>query len=171
MGPPNLKIWAERKSKIESGMTKGDEKKQLIGNEGAGLGSDISIAIYSDWRDADGSPLPEELADYGYTGRLAKIVAANQLAPVGANSLSQFKIKPGQQVQVIQLPEKVLAKQHLYLQVAGQPENRNPDFSSEGSASGILKYRPKHYVPVQVPLHDEEASELARQAYLSLIHI
>ena len=165
MGPPNLKIWAERKSKIESGMTKGDEKKQLIGNEGAGLGSDISIAIYSDWRDADGSPLPEELADYGYTGRLAKIVAANQLAPVGANSLSQFKIKPGQQVQVIQLPEKVLAKQHLYLQVAGQPENRNPDFSSEGSASGILKYRPKHYVPVQVPLHDEEASELARQAY------
>lgn len=165
MGAPNLKIWAERKSKIESGMTKGDEKKQLIGNEGAGLGSDISIAIYSDWRDADGSPLPEELADYGYTGRLAKIVAANQLAPVGANSLSQFKIKPGQQVQVIQLSEKVLAKQHLYLQVAGQPENRNPDFSSNGSASGVLKYRPTHYVPVQVPLHDEETSELARQAY------
>jgi len=165
MGPPNLKIWAERKSKIESGMTKGDEKKQLIGNEGAGLGSDISIAIYSDWRDADGSPLPEELADYGYTGRLAKIVAANQLAPVGANSLSQFQIKPGQQVQVIQLPEKVLAKQHLYLQVAGQPENRNPDFSSEGAGKGILKYRPTRYVPVLVPLHDEETSELARQAY------
>ncbi|MDQ7986247.1 Ig-like domain-containing protein [Pseudomonas sp. G34] len=165
MGPPNLKIWAERKSKIESGMTKGDEKKQLIGNEGAGLGSDISIAIYSDWRDADGSPLPEELADYGYTGRLAKIVAANQLAPVGANSLSQFQIKPGQQVQVIQLPEKVLAKQHLYLQVAGQPENRNPDFSSEGAGKGILKYRPTHYVPVLVPLHDEETTELSRQAY------
>jgi hypothetical protein len=165
MGPPNLKVWAERKSKIEAGMTKGEQKKQLIGNEGAGLGSDISIAIYTDWRDADGSPLPEELADYGYTGRLAKIVAANQLAPVGANSLSQFKIKPGQQVQVIQLPEKVLAKQHLYLQVTGQPENRNPDFSSKGQASGILKYRPTHYVPVQVPLHDEEASELSRQAY------
>ncbi|WP_070884417.1 Ig-like domain-containing protein [Pseudomonas argentinensis] len=165
MGPPNLKIWAERKSKIESGMTKGDEKKQLIGNEGAGLGSDISIAIYSDWRDADGSPLPEELADYGYTGRLAKIVAANQLAPVGANSLSQFKIKPGQQVQVIQLPEKVLAKQHLYLQVAGQPENRNPNFSSEGAGKGILKHRPTHYVPVLVPLHDEETSEISRQAY------
>lgn len=169
MGPPNLKIWAERKSKIEAGMTKGEQKKQLIGNEGAGLGSDISIAIYTDWRDADGSPLPEELADYGYTGRMAKIVAANQLAPVGANSLSQFKIKPGQQVQVIQLPEKVLAKQHLYLQVAGQPENRNPDFSTIGSGSGILKYRPTHYVPVQVPLHDEEASELTRQAYRKAI--
>lgn len=162
--PPNLKIWAERKNKIEQGMTRGEEKKQLIGNEGAGLGSDISIAIYSDWRDQDGGPLPEALADYGYTGRLAKIVAANQLAPVGANNLSQFKIKPGQQVQVIQLPEKVLAKQHLYLQVAGQPENRNPDFAT-GNGEGILKYRPSKYVPVQVPLHDEEASEIARQAY------
>ncbi|MDP2745353.1 hypothetical protein [Pseudomonas sp.] len=162
--PPNLKIWAERKNKIEQGMTRGEEKKQLIGNEGAGLGSDISIAIYSDWRDQDGGPLPEALADYGYTGRLAKIVAANQLAPVGANNLSQFKIKPGQQVQIIQLPEKVLAKQHLYLQVAGQPENRNPDFAT-GNGEGILKYRPSKYVPVQVPLHDEQASEIARQAY------
>ncbi|SDM09544.1 hypothetical protein SAMN05216186_1522, partial [Pseudomonas indica] len=108
---------------------------------------------------------PEELGDYGYTGRLAKIVAANQLAPVGANNLSQFAIKPGRQVQVIHLPEKVLAKQHLYLQVAGQPSNRNPDFSSNGQASGLLKYRPTHYVPVKVPLHDEEASELSRQAY------
>jgi len=164
MGPPNLKVWAERKSKIEQGMTRGEEKKQLIGNEGAGLGSDISVAIYTDWRDSDDSPLSEELADYGYTGRLAKIVAANQLAPVGANNLSQFQIKPGQQVQVIQLPEKVLAKQHLYVQVAGQPTNRNPDFSS-GGGSGILRYRPSKFVPVRVPLHDEEASELARQAY------
>ncbi|MDG9925147.1 MULTISPECIES: hypothetical protein [unclassified Pseudomonas] len=164
MSPPNLKVWAERKNKIEQGATKGEEKKQLIGNEGAGLGSDISIAIYTDWLDVDGTPLPEELADYGYTGRLAKIVAANQLAPVGANNLSQFQIKPGQHVQVIQLPEKVLAKQHLYLQVAGQPTNRNPDFSS-GGGSGILQYRPSKFVPVMVPLHDEEASELARQAW------
>lgn len=164
LAPPNLKLWAERKSKIEQGMTKGEDRKQLIGSEGAGLGSDVSIAIYSDWRDQDGSPLPEELADYGYTGRLAKIVAENQLAPSGVNNLSQFKIKPGQQVQVIQLPEKILAKQHLYLQVAGQPDNRNPDFAS-GAGTGILKYRPNHYVPVKVPLHDEEASEISRQAY------
>ncbi|WP_236205924.1 COG1470 family protein [Pseudomonas tohonis] len=165
LSPPNLKVWAERKTKIEKGITKGKEQKNLIGNEGAGLGSDISIAIYTDWRDIDGGALPEELADYGFTGRMAKIVAANQLAPVGANNLSQFKIKPGQQVQIIQLPEKVLAKQHLYLQVTGQPENRNPDFSSKGQASGILKYRPTHYVPVRVPLHDEEGSELSRQAW------
>lgn len=165
LAPPNLKVWAERKNKIEKGMTSGEVKKHLIGSEGAALGSDISIAIYTDWRDVDGGALPEELADYGYTGRLAKVVAANQLAPVGANSLSQFKIKPGQQVQVIQLPEKVLAKQHLYLQVAGQPDNRNPDFSSNGQAGGVLKYRPTHFVPVRVPLHDEEASELAKQAY------
>lgn len=164
LSPPNLKIWAERKNKIEQGMTKGETRKQLIGNEGAGLGSDVSIAIYTDWRDQDGGPLPEELGDYGYTGRLAKIVAENQLAPSGVNNLSQFKIKPGQQVQVITLPEKVLAKQHLYLQVAGQPDNRNPEFSS-GGGEGILQYRPTHFVPVQVPLHDEEASEIARQAY------
>ena len=121
LAPPNLKVWAERKNRIEYGATKGEEKKQLIGNEGAGLGSDVSVAIYTDWRDQDGSPLPEELADYGYTGRLAKIVAANQLAPAGANNLSQFPIKPGQQVQVIHLPEKVLAKQHLYLRFSGWP--------------------------------------------------
>ena len=130
LAPPNLKVWAERKNKIEKGMTKGEQKKQLIGNEGAGLGNDVSIAIYTDWRDRNDEPLPEELADYGYTGRMATLVAANQFLPVGANSLSQFKIKPGQQVQVIRLPEQVLGKQHLYLQVAGQPENRNPDFSS-----------------------------------------
>jgi len=164
LAAPNLKIWAERKNKVEQGMTKGETRKQLIGNEGAGLGSDISIAIYTDWRDQDGSPLPEELGDYGYTGRLAKIVAQNQLAPSGVNNLSQFKIKPGQAVQVITLPERVLAKQHLYLQVAGQPENRNPDFAS-GGGEGILQYRPKRFVPVQVPVHDEESSEIARQAY------
>lgn len=164
MGPPKLKIWAERKNKIEKGMTRGELKKQLIGNEGAGLGSDVSIAIYTDWTDSDGSPLPEELGDYGYTGRLAAVVSANRLAPAGANSLSQFKIKPGHQVQVIRLPEQVLGKQHLYLQVAGQPENRNPDFST-GSGKGILQYRPKHYVPVIVPVNDEEASEISRQAY------
>ncbi|TBV01908.1 hypothetical protein DNK34_20025 [Pseudomonas dryadis] len=164
LAPPNLKVWAERRNQVEYGSTRGEQKRQTIGNEGAGLSSDISIAIYSDWRDADGSPLPEELADYGYTGRLAKVVAANQLAPAGANQLSQFAIKPGQQVQVIHLPEKVLARQHLYLQVAGQPQNRNPDFAT-GQGTGILKYRPSRYVPVQVPLHDEEASEIARQAY------
>ncbi|TBV01905.1 hypothetical protein DNK34_20010 [Pseudomonas dryadis] len=164
LAPPNLKVWAERRNQVEYGSTRGEQKRQTIGNEGAGLSSDISIAIYSDWRDADGSPLPEELADYGYTGSLAKVVAANQLAPAGANQLSQFAIKPGQQVQVIHLPEKVLARQHLYLQVAGQPQNRNPDFAT-GQGTGILKYRPSRYVPVQVPLHDEEASEIARQAY------
>lgn len=164
MLPPNLKIWAERRNEVEYGMTAGEQMRQVIGNEGAGLGSDISIAIYTDWRDSDGSPLPEELADYGYTGRLAKVVGNNQLAPQGANQLSQFTIKPGYQVQVIHLPEKVLAKQHLYLQVAGQPSNRNPDFSS-GEGGGILQYRPSRYVPVKVPLHDEDASELARQAY------
>lgn len=164
LAPPNLKVWAERKNKIEKGMTKGELKKQLIGNEGAGLGNDVSIAIYTDWRDRNDEPLPEELADYGYTGRMATLVAANQFLPVGANSLSQFKIKPGQQVQVIRLPEQVLGKQHLYLQVAGQPENRNPDFSS-GGGQGILQYRPKRYVPVKVPVNDEEASELSRQAY------
>lgn len=165
LSPPNLKIWAERTSRTEYGIRQGEENKQMIASEGAGLGSDTSIAIYTEWLDHDGTPLPEALRDYGYTGRLAIIVATNLLAPVGANDLSQFQIKPGQQIQVIHLPEILLAKQHLYVQVAGQPANRHPDFST-GDGEGHLKHRPSHFVPFAVPLFDEESTELARQAYL-----
>ncbi len=166
MTPPNLKIWAERNSTVDYGMTKGERREQTIGNEGAGLGTDDTITIYSEWLDQNGRPLPDELGDYGYTGRIALVVAPNTL---GAGSLgsqvSQFPIKPGRQLQVIRLPEKVLAAQHVYIQVSGEPNNRHPDFSSTGLQEGILKYRPDNFVPFKVPVYDENSSLLQQQAY------
>ena len=166
MTPPNLKIWAERNSTVDYGMTKGERREQTIGNEGAGLGTDDTITIYSEWLDQNGRPLPDELGDYGYTGRIALVVAPNTL---GAGSLgsqvSQFPIKPGRQLQVIRLPEKVLAAQHVYIQVSGEPNNRHPDFSSTGLQEGILKYRPDNFVPFKVPVYDEKSSLLQQQAY------
>ncbi|MCG7982336.1 MAG: hypothetical protein JAY90_06230 [Candidatus Thiodiazotropha lotti] len=170
MEPPNLKIWAERTSKVEHGLTKGDEPEQAIGHEGAGLADDTEITIYTEWFDHDGKALPEEMDEHGYTGRLAKVVSPNQLAAVGGasesgNSLSEFEIKTGRQTQVIRLPENILGKQHLYVQVSGEPMSGNPDFGSSGLHEGKLQYRPDLYVPVKVPVFDEESTLLQLQAY------
>ncbi|MGI9273768.1 MAG: hypothetical protein ACR2PT_02780, partial [Endozoicomonas sp.] len=166
MGPPNLKVWAERKSEIRHGLTRGETREQTIGNEGAGLGDDVEITITSEWLDRDGSPLPEGLNDYGYTGRIARVVAENMLAEgSGGNSVSQFPIRPGRQLQVIRLPQQVLAAQHLYVQVSGEPDSRNPDFSSSGVNEGILQYRPDKFVPFKVPVFDEDSTLLQEQAY------
>ena len=171
LGPPNLKIWAERTRKIEQGMTQGTVQEQAIGNEGAGLADDTLITLYSEWLDTDGSPLPEGLSDYGYTGRLAKVIAPNQLGAVAGtsesgNRLSQFAIKPGRQIQVIRLPETIEGAQHLYVQVSGEPISQQPDFStSELLENGILQYRPDHYVPFKTPVYDEQSSLLQQQAY------
>jgi hypothetical protein len=171
LGPPNLKIWAERTNKIEQGLTKGTQKEQAIGNEGAGLADDTLITVYTEWLDADGRPLPEALADHGYTGRLAKVIAPNLLGAVAGNTesgnkLSQFAIKPGRQTQVIRLPETVLGEQHLYVQVSGEPISQKPDFStSELVENATLQYRPDHYVPFKTPVYDEDSSLLQQQAY------
>jgi len=173
--PPNLKIWAERNHTVQSGLTAGEKRDQLIGSEGAGLGDDTSIIIYTDWLDHDGTPLPAALADFGYTGRLAKVTAPNQLSAAGNAKLSQFAIKPGFQTQVIKLSEEGFKREHLYVQVSGEPSSRNPDFpfvsdkrpdfESSGLHEGVLKYRPNTYVPVKVPLYDEDNSLLQEQAY------
>ena len=127
--PPNLKIWARRISRVEAGITQGEQRDQLIGNEGAGLSDDTYIGIYSEWLDADGRPLPTGLDEFGFTGRIAQVVAPNVLAPAGSGSnLSQFSIGPGQHLQVIRLPEAQVGNQHLYVQVVGEPSNRNPNF-------------------------------------------
>ncbi|MCU7892439.1 MAG: hypothetical protein KZQ78_12835 [Candidatus Thiodiazotropha sp. (ex Ustalcina ferruginea)] len=170
MGPPNLKVWAERTSQVEHGLTRGDEPEQAIGHEGAGLSDDTLITVYTEWFDRDGRPLPEGLDEHGYTGRLAKVIAPNQLAAVGGssesgNSLSNFEIKTGRQTQVIRLPEPILGKQHLYVQVSGEPSSRNPDFGSSGLHQDKLQYRPDRYVPLKVPVYDEHSSLLQLQAY------
>ena len=168
--PPQLKIWARRISKVEAGLTKDEERDQVIGSEGAGMADDSYIAIHTEWLDENGQQLPAELEDYGFTGRVAQVVSPNVLAPAGGgfesgDSLAQFKIKPGRQIQVVRLPERILGEQHLYVQVNGQPDNRNPDFGSSGAQSGILQHRPDNFVPFQVPVYDEESSLLQIQAY------
>ena len=167
MSPPNLKIWAERTSTIDQGMTRGDIREQTIGNEGAGLADDETIAVYTEWLDPLGRPLPETLSDYGFTGRIARVIAENILeeGAGGAGQVSQFPIKPGKQLQVIRLPERLLSAQHLYIQVSGEPSGRHPDFSSSGAQEGILKYRPDRFVPFKVPVYDEDSSLLQEQAY------
>ena len=137
-----------------------------IGNESAGLSDDESIVITTEWLDADGNALPAGLADYGYTGRVARVVKANELAEDSSgSSVSQFTIRPGRQLQVIRLPKDRLSAQHMYVQVSAEPSTRNPDFSSSGVNEGILKYRPDKFVPFKVPVFDETASLLQEQAY------
>jgi RHS repeat-associated protein len=170
MRPPNLKIWAERTSVIEHGLTSGETREQAIGHEGAGLTDDTEITIYTEWFDHDGRALPEALDEHGYTGRLAKVVAANQLASAGGgsesgSSLSQFEIKTGRQTQVIRLPERILGRQHLYVQVSGEPMSGAPNFGTSGQHQGKLAYRPDRYVPVKVPVYDESSSLLQTRAY------
>ncbi len=96
---------------------------------------------------------------------MARVITANTLAEDSSGSVSQFSIRPGRQMQVIRLPQKTLAAQHVYVQVSAEPSNRNPDFSSSGVNEGILKYRPDKFVPFKVPVFDEAASLLQEQAY------
>lgn len=43
--PPNIKVHAERKSRIEHGATAGDEAIYRISGEGAGLTGNISVSL------------------------------------------------------------------------------------------------------------------------------
>ena len=54
--PPNLKIWAEREYKVEKGLTKEQDRRYIIGAEGATLTSDTMFKVYTEWLDFDGTP-------------------------------------------------------------------------------------------------------------------
>lgn len=175
MFPPNLKIWVERDYDVKAGLTQGEiRKEQIIGYEGAGLTSDHFIAIYTEWLDQDGSPLPAEMDHAGYTGRLAHLVADRQL-PDSGGGIYQFDIKPGKHLQVLQLPQGILDAQHFYIQVSGEPGHGNPIFSnnnrvsgpdfSSGEHSGPLEGRPNRYTPFKTPVLNELASREQLAAY------
>jgi len=88
MRPPNLKVWASRDLTVEHGLTQGEDRSFTIGTEGAALTSDTTVRILTEWLDHDGSPLPQGLtsdngSDFGYTGRLARIVASGTLGGAG----------------------------------------------------------------------------------------
>lgn len=152
--PPNLKVKVERVWKVQAGLTQGEQRRNLIGFEGAGLTSDQVVAITTEWFDHDGTTLPRELE--GYTGRLAKVVAPSQLGAVGG--VGQFDIQPGTHLQLVHLPQADLGLEHYYVHVSGQPQERNPDFSSLGAGGGVLTTRPRHYTPFRVPVFVEGTS-------------
>lgn len=162
MGPPNLKVWARRSTTVEHGFTAGEAREYAIASEGAGLSSDASIEVYTEWLDHDGTALPEGLQDYGFTGRLAKLVADKKL---GNTSVAHFPIHPGRHIQVIQVQNSDLSAEHLYFQVNGQPVSRNPDFGGSSNGAGPLNERPEHFVPFKVPVFNEVASLKQYNAY------
>lgn len=179
--PPNLKVWAERKYNVEQGLTKGDEKTYTIGAEGAALTSDTTITIFTEWLDEYGKPLPEELGldsgeQYGFTGRLAKVVGPNQLQGVGAgNDLASFAIAPGRRTQVINVGSNLTTAEHYYVHVIGKAKDQEcvgsgscPSFTELGSKAPYNS-RPNLLVPFMVPLPDEDASWLEYNAYRGLL--
>src|SRR5690606_23710297 len=97
MRPPLLKIWAERSYEITQGLTAGEDRRFILGAEGAGLTSDAEISVFTEWLDHEGRPLPEGLDPHthGLTGRLAKVVAPDTLAASADSNLASFPIGPG----------------------------------------------------------------------------
>lgn len=174
MTPPNIKIWAEREYSVQKGITAGAnaERQYLIGTEGAALTSDDMVIINTEWLDADGSPLPDGLseasgAQYGLTGRLAKVVDNNyRLGAAGVGSgLSEFPIAPGRKIQAITVSSNLSSAEHYYVHVIGKPRNQEcpsfwncPNFESIGLHNGAeapYDVRPRYLTPFYVPLFNE----------------
>ena len=166
MLPPNLKIRVRRSYDVDAGSQKHSTDVYTIGFEGKGLTSDNEIRITTEWYDQDGSPLPGDLP--GFTGRLAKVVAANTLGQA-SDQIANFPVKPGQNLVVVKLPRQQLDTAHYYIHVNGEPMEGKPnfstaaDFKSLGAGEGALVYRPSHYVPVKVPLYDKAMTVEAKK--------
>ena len=158
MQAPNLKIQAKRIYTVEAGLTKDEKRDYTIGFEGSALTSDTMISIKTEWFDHDGTPLPEDLE--GYTGRLAKVVSANS---VEGGEVQQFKIEPGEHLELLKFKGDILGTEHFYVHVSGYPEWRS---AGEGAGPGPLQYRPKNYVPFMVPILNEVATREERNKAL-----
>ncbi|NYZ65595.1 hypothetical protein H0A36_06190 [Endozoicomonas sp. SM1973] len=170
LSPPNLKVWATRRYQPQGIKANSDAKRHNIGNEGTALTSDYIIEVHTEWLDNDGRPLPAELEGRGYTARLAKIVQdpSKSNDPLAASQIHEIAIDPGRRLQVVKFTEGNAGNFHYYFQVNGSPIDRENDFSSNPDHDGVLKYRPKTYVPLQVQLYDEKHT-LARKAELQRI--
>ncbi len=177
MRPPNLRVWAEREYEVEQGLTQGEERQYLVGAEGASLTSDAQVTVYTEWLDHDGRPLPEGLGaaegrQYGLTGRLAKVVAENTLAPatdggVQGGDLANFPIGPGLQKQVLHFKDNPSRPEHYYIHVSGTQFNEGPSFDT-GTAAAPLDSRPGYLTPFLTPLYDEDSHWQEYNAYRDL---
>jgi hypothetical protein len=181
LSPPHLKIWAERKYNVEQGLTQGEERNYTIGAEGAALTSDTIITIYTEWLDEHGKPLPDELGldkgrQYGFTGRLAKVVEGNQLQGDNAGSdLASFAIPPGRKTQVIKVGSNLTTAEHYYVHVIGKGKSQDcvgggscPSFTSLGF-NAPYNHRPNLLVPFLVPLPDEDLTWQEYNKYRGLL--
>lgn len=163
LGPPNLKVRAERQTQTQLDLTKKEGDKYLIGSEGAGLKSDIYIKLTTEWFDEEGGPLPSDLP--GYSALLANITGPNQLGSDSAcgSKLNEIEIQPGVNPQLLKLKDGCdLQNQHYYLYVCGHNRDssgRDQCFNFKG------KGRPTNYVPIKVPLLDEIASRQQENIY------
>jgi len=181
MRPPNLKIWAERDFEVEQGLTAGEDRNFVVGNEGAALTSDTTITIFTEWLDHDGTPLPDGLGadsgeQYGLTGRLAKIVAANtlQAASTAGSNLAEFPIAPGRKIQAVNVKSNLNSAEHYYIHVVGKPKDQEclpgatcPDFST-GNAAPPYDSRPSVFTPFLTPLFDEDNHWQTFNSFLEL---
>ncbi|GAA6152197.1 hypothetical protein NBRC116587_16160 [Pseudoteredinibacter isoporae] len=162
--PPNLKIRAERTSRTELGLDKGEINRYLIGGEGSALSDDTYIKIDTEWFDHDGNTLPSELP--GYSAMLAKVVSPGKLAKDAAcgSQLNTIEIKPGVHPQLLKLSGSCdLQNEHYYLYVCGHnidSEGKDQCFNFNGEGG-----RPSVYVPVQVPVYDEIATRQRQNAH------
>lgn len=170
--PPNLKIWAERAYTVDDGVTTGQSRKYLMGQEGMSLTSDDTINVFTEWLDRDGKPLPAGLGDdvgkeLGLTGRLAKLVAANQLQADGEGQVANFAIQPGRHTQVLKVKDNLPTREHYYVHVSGTAQNYGPGFDA-GSWQGVLTGRPAHLTPFLTPQYDDEQTWLEYSQYRQL---
>jgi hypothetical protein len=169
------------------------ERTNIIGNEGITLEDDLAVAIHTEWLDTDGRPFPAEMGDFGYTARLAKI-NQNPTPDKDAlqqNTTHEFSIRPGRNLNVLKFNQKELTCHHYYVQVNPYPISEQNDFgratynpshqnasnsdeedihdlpsldTTDGNQAHTLRYRPAHYVPIQVPIYDEVAIQLQNDA-------
>lgn len=168
MYPPNLQLTAERFYQADEYTANPGEKQHIISYEGSATGADDMIVVTTQWLDHDGTPLPDGLAEYGYTGRLSAVKGPNNLVTVGGN-MANFAIRPGRNVVQIRLPQQANRNEHFYIHVSGEPITESPSFATIGAADeGPLKYRPAHYVPIKVPVFDELQTNQQWYAYKKL---
>ena len=163
--PPNLKVYAQRQTRTELGLTKGAIKDYTIGSEGAGLLSDHYIKITTEWFAHNGTPLPPDLP--GYSAMIAKITGNNALSEDSAcgSQLNEIDIQPGVKPALLKLKDGCdLSKEHYYLYFCGHnqaSEGKDQCFNFDPANGG----RPDRYVPVKVAVFDEQATQQQDKLY------
>jgi hypothetical protein len=166
MGPPNLKVWATRRVQPQGLLKTADKDRYTISNEGAAEVNDYVIEVHTQWLDANGYALPDGLKGRGYTGRLVKVSSdPGEGGDVFSTQVTEFPINPGRELQVVKFNEGEAGKYHYHLQVNGESDTGLVDFSV-GDLTGVLRHRPSKYVPLLVPIFNENATNQNRSAQI-----